>query len=657
MTALLGMQPADVRDLVDVGEPRLSPDGSNVAFVVTTIDVDENDYRSRVWLAALDGATPPRPFTAGEGKDSTPRWSPDGRSLAFVSEREEKQSGIYVLPVGAGGEVVRVASWKDEIEEIAWSPDGRTIAFVGRDRDEARYGREKPKDQPPRRIERLFWRLDSVGWIVDRPSHLFVVPSDGSAKPTAVTTGPFEDMGLTWSPDGSHLAFTAGRHDTWDLDLAVEVYAVDVDGGEPVRVTASGEFHEKPAWSPDGTEIACLRYDALVSPSHGQVAVVGAATGETRLLTTDLDRNCSPFHSGAREPVWLGDDLLFLIDDAGNVHLYRVPTSGNGKAELVLGGDRQVTGFDAIDDVIVFTATTATTLPELYVLRDGDEVQLTALGERLARRRRMSAPERFLATSADGSEVEAWMIRPTDFQEGKRYPALLNIHGGPFTQYGNRLFDEFQVQAGAGYVVIYSNPRGSAGYSEAWGRATRGPNADVDPGTGWGGVDYEDLMAVTDEAVARFPFIDSERLGVLGGSYGGYMTTWIAAHTDRFKAGCSERACNNVLSLEYGSDVATMFRTDVGRTHLEDPDEYRRQSPITYVENITMPLLILHSEDDLRCPIIQAEELFVALRMLGRDVEFVRFPGESHELSRSGSPRHRVQRFEIILDFFARHLS
>jgi dipeptidyl aminopeptidase/acylaminoacyl peptidase len=213
------------------------------------------------------------------------------------------------------------------------------------------------------------------------------------------------------------------------------------------------------------------------------------------------------------------------------------------------------------------------------------------------------------------------------------------------------------VQAGAGYVVLYANPRGSSGYSQAWGRAIRGPTAEVDPGSGWGGVDYEDLMAVVDEALARYPFIDPDRLGVLGGSYGGYMTSWIVSHTDRFKAGCSERACNNLLSLEYYSDIATVFRTDMGVTHLEDPDVYRSQSPITYVENIRTPMLILHSEDDLRCPIAQAEELFVALRLLGREVEFVRFPGESHELSRSGAPRHRVQRFEIILDYFARHLS
>jgi dipeptidyl aminopeptidase/acylaminoacyl peptidase len=233
---------------------------------------------------------------------------------------------------------------------------------------------------------------------------------------------------------------------------------------------------------------------------------------------------------------------------------------------------------------------------------------------------------------------------------------LLNIHGGPFSQYGSRFFDEFQLQTGAGYVVVFANPRGSSGYSEAWGRAIRGVRAEVDPGSGWGGVDYQDLMAVVDEAIARFPFIDPDRVGVLGGSYGGYMTTWMLGHSDRFVAGCSERAVNNMLTLASTSDLNVMFRTEVGPTHLEDPDAYVRASPITYVDRIRTPLLILHSEDDLRCPISQAEELFVALRLLGRPVEFWRFPGESHELSRSGAPRHRVQRIEIILDWFDRNL-
>jgi dipeptidyl aminopeptidase/acylaminoacyl peptidase len=338
------------------------------------------------------------------------------------------------------------------------------------------------------------------------------------------------------------------------------------------------------------------------------------------------------------------------------VHLYRVPADGSGKPELVVGGRRQIGSYDLAGGTLAYTVTTPTSLPELCVRVEGEERQLTDLGAEFVADRVLVEPEHFVATSADGTDVDAWIMLPTDAEEGERRPTLLNIHGGPFTQYGNRFFDEFQLQVAAGYVVLFANPRGSSGYSEAWGRAIRGRTAPVDPGSGWGGVDYEDLMAVVDEAVRRFPSVDPERLGVLGGSYGGYMTSWIIGHTSRFKAAVSERACNNLLTMEHTSDVAGSFRTEIGVSHLDDPEEYRRQSPITYVRDMHTPLLILHSENDLRCAIEQAEELFAALRMLGRTPEFLRFPGESHELSRAGAPKHRVQRIEAILDFFGRKL-
>jgi dipeptidyl aminopeptidase/acylaminoacyl peptidase len=262
-------------------------------------------------------------------------------------------------------------------------------------------------------------------------------------------------------------------------------------------------------------------------------------------------------------------------------------------------------------------------------------------------------PERFTASSTDGAEVEAWLMRPCGFEPGQRYPVLLEIHGGPFTQYGNRFLDEFQVYAGAGYAVLYANPRGSSGYSEEWGRAIRGP---VEGGPGWGTRDHDDLMAVVDEALERFDFIDPDRLGVLGGSYGGYMTSWIVGHTDRFRAACSERSVNNFVLEGGSSDIGWAFKGIVGEYWFRAPEAYLDRSPSKYAENITTPLLILHSEDDLRCPMGHAEDLFAILRVLKRDVELVLFPAESHNLSRSGSPAHRVMRFETILDWFERKL-
>ncbi|HEY5387405.1 MAG TPA: prolyl oligopeptidase family serine peptidase, partial [Thermoleophilia bacterium] len=246
-----------------------------------------------------------------------------------------------------------------------------------------------------------------------------------------------------------------------------------------------------------------------------------------------------------------------------------------------------------------------------------------------------------------------WVMKPAGYEPGKQYPTLLSIHGGPFGQYGNAFFDEFQVYCGAGYVVVFSNPRGSSGSGEEWARAIRGPGA---AGPGWGSVDYEDCMAVIEEAVRRYDFVDGERLGVIGGSYGGYMTSWIVSHTDRFKAAVSERAVNQLVSEWGSSDFGWDFKGYFGAFVYEDVEPYLRISPATYAERIHTPLLILHSEKDLRCAVEQAEHLFVTLRLLKRPVELVRFPEESHELTRSGSPAHRVQRFHIVLEWFDRHL-
>ena len=256
--------------------------------------------------------------------------------------------------------------------------------------------------------------------------------------------------------------------------------------------------------------------------------------------------------------------------------------------------------------------------------------------------------------SKDGSEVEAWLVRPPDFEEGKRYPTLLTIHGGPFGQYGTGFFDEWQVYAGAGYAVLFSNPRGGSGHSEAWGRAIRGP---IDGGgSGWGGVDYEDLMAVVDTALEKFPFLDADRLGVIGGSYGGYMTSWIIGHTKRFKAAVSERAVNSLTSMYGSSDIGWVFKSQFGGEMWDHMNTYLARSPITYAQEIETPVLVLHSENDLRCNIEQGELLFNMLRVMGKDVEMVRFPAESHGLSRGGSPVHRMMRFDAILEWFGRYL-
>jgi dipeptidyl aminopeptidase/acylaminoacyl peptidase len=664
----------DAVPLRRAGDPQVSPDGSMVAFVVSSIDTEENKSRSNIWVAQADGTGRARPFTSGPS-DSTPRWSPDGRFLAFSSNPEDDPSQICVLPVDRGGERVVVSTWAAPASEIAWSPDGAQIAFVARDPDPDTYGKpreiRKPKDLPPRRVTRFFSRLDSEGWIFDRPNRVLVIASDGTTLPRVLTPGPYQADGITWSPDSTKIAFSSARHDTWDLDWAIDLFTVPANGSEPPeRVTQNEAQHVLPSWSPDGTRLAFLRFSTpLDEPRHFQVGVIDLGTGQRSELTSDLDRNCAPYGS-ARAPVWAGVHLLFSVEDEGNIHVYSVRAEGDGKPEPLAAGRRWVHGWDWASGTLAMAISTPTSFPEIVTkgvdFSDGagtpvaplsaDERKHTNLSGAFVSHVKLVEPIPYTATSVDGTEVPCWAMSPVDAEPGRSYPTLLNVHGGPFTSYGNTFFDEFQVEVGAGFGVIFCNPRGSSGYSEAWGRAVRWPDADPDPGSGWGGVDFEDVMACVEGATARFSWVDPDRLGIIGGSYGGFMASWAIGHTDRFKAAISERACNNLLSLEINSDIATLFRCYVGHTHLEDPQAYLSRSPITFVNEMTTPVLILHSEEDYRCPINQAEELFVALRVLGREPEMVRFPGESHELSRSGAPRHRIARFEIILDWFKNQL-
>jgi dipeptidyl aminopeptidase/acylaminoacyl peptidase len=646
------VRPEDVYALTGVAEPRISPDGSRVAYSLWWIDRDANEYRGAIWVASLDGSVEPRQFTSGERRDASPRWSPDGRWLAFTSSRgaEKKQPPqLYVMPAD-GGEARKLTDAKEGVESIAWSPDSTRIAYAMRVRDPS-YDEEEDSKRPPRRFRRVFYKLDSVGWTGDRRKHVFVVDLAGG-EPRQLTDGDCEDDGPVWSGDGSRIYFSSARGERWDVELISRVYEVDAGGGEPRQLTGDEGSYSQLAVSPDGSRIAYLfDLEDGTFPHHTQVGVMNADGGDRCLLTTSLDRQCGPYPL-LRPPAWDGDRLVFTAEDRGNVHVYAVPADGSAEPELLVGGERLVGLFDALDGRLVYTASTHTMPLELFAAA---ERRLTRHSDSFVEGRDLVEPERFLARNGDGTEIDAWLARPVGFEEGKRYPLLLTIHGGPFAQYSTGFFDEVQVYAGAGYAVLFSNPRGGSGRSEEWGRAIRGPIGDAGPG--WGSVDYADLMAVVDSALERFEFLDPERMGVLGGSYGGYMTSWIVGHTNRFKAALSERAVNHLVSAFGSSDLFWVFERQFGGPMIDHVDAWLRRSPALYAKQIETPLLIVHSEDDLRCDIEQGEHLFTLLRLLGKEVEMLRFPGESHELSRSGSPLHRVQRFEAILEWFGRYLA
>ncbi len=654
------MTPDQLDQFTSASDPQLSPDGRNVAYVVSRVDLEGNTYRSQIWVIGTHADARPRPLSAGEHRDGQPRWSPDGSMLAFTSTRSTdgrggKESTLHLLPFEAPGETVLVHTSAEGMSSPTISPDGQWLAFSMRTRSND-YAVTDPAKREPRKIENMLFTLNGEGFICDRPSHIYVAALDGSGEIRNLTEGQHECSGPSWFADSTRLAFDLNPLLTKGTNHAA---TVTLDGNITV-LTPQTSIINAPVVSPDGTQIAVIGTDDVDTFfENAHVGLVNPhAPGSANWLTKSIDRTWAAMM--ARMPTWTERGLLGALEDRGNVHLYEIDPHG-GEPTLLLGGDRTITSWStgSVDgnDAIVFSATDRTTPSELYIVIGGTERRLTNVSSTWTATTNPVDGEHFLApTTADGADgVDAWIYRPKDFDPSKKYPMLMNIHGGPFAQYGNFYFDEFQMQADAGYVVVCSNPRGGSGRDTAWGSAIRGPKH-IKPGGGWGSVDTDDVMSVVDEALRRFDFIDPDRLGVLGGSYGGYLTSWIISHSDRFAAACSERSANNLLSLEFGSDFAGFFNAELGPHHFDDPEEYLRMSPVSYVRDINTPLLIVHSEDDLRCPVEQATQLFVSMKILEKDVEYWLFPAESHELTRSGSPIHRKRRAEIILEYFNRQM-
>ncbi len=580
-----------LNQLSTTARPQLSPDGRRVAHLVATIDVDKNTTVARIWL---DGS----PVTAGPS-DSCPVWSPDGRWLAFTSRRSEngKDATLHVMPVDGPGEVRTVCQMPDGISSVTWSPDGRWMAFISRTQD-PRYQAPDVRSQTPRKVERFFSRSNGEDWVFDRPEHVYVVAADGTKAPRNLTPGEFYHQTPVWLADSSGVIASAARHDTWDRDLARDLYRIDLDGTITALTDSTREV-SLPAVSPDGTKIAFIGDDdPLTYPFNAKVGVMNLDGSDRRWISTGLDRTFFAL-SAPQAPVWLDDSTLVAVaEDRGDVHLYRLTVDGDAP-EQITEGPVTVTGYDAANGEIVATISDVTHPPEVW----------TGIGTSPKRLTHITSDhlgwEKFAVPCTDGSdEIDAWIMRPADFDPEQRYPVLLNVHGGPFTQYGEVFFDEAQMQAQAGFVVIMSNPRGASGRHTAWGQAIMGPKHPVAPGTGWGGVDVDDIMAVLDTTLERYEFCDPDRVGMLGGSYGGYMATLLATRfSDRFKAICSERAVNNLLTEEWSSDIGTAFRMEHGVDPVEDPAEYLRMSPVMMARDIDVPMLLIHSEEGHLLPL------------------------------------------------------
>lgn len=689
-----------------VGDPQVSPDGRWIAFVQTHIDPKENIYRSRIYLASRDGSQI-RQLTQGPRSDQHPRWSPDGRYLAFLSDRDGKVgeeegmdplgSQIFILPV-EGGEARRITHIRGGIQEFAWSPDGKAIAFFGFTRSGQAYflpdRKEKPEDpdealfekynRTVRVIDRLMYRLDGVGYFEDRRRHIFLLDVEESLaaspddlpRPRQVTDGDYDHGGLTFSPDGRYIATSSARVPNADEVEFSDIWVFDTQGIEPPRrLTESDGPYHSPAWSPDGKTIAFLGHQLELDwYTDTKLFVVPSQGGPRRRLAESFPRTFGDASAvdmrmvpGQQGPIWSHDSryLYLLGSDGGTTHLYRVDAE-DGSIHRLTHGDVVLYGFSLSKDSEflawsqsapdypgdLFTAPLerlvegmqpATSSPLEKETRGA--TRLTEVNQELLRERKVALPERFTFRAPGGPEADGWVIRPPH-KEGK-VPVLLEIHGGPMAQYTSTFFFEFQLLASRGFAIVYTNPRGSQGYGEAFCAGIRGA---------WGVNDYADIMAGLDEALRRYPFLDEDRMGVLGGSYGGYMTAWIIGHTQRFKAACAMRSVTNTASFFGTSDGGYRWDRVWGGTPWEHPENHARQSPITYAGNMRTPTLILHAEEDYRCAIEQGEQLYVALKKQGVETRFVRYPNEGHNMSRSGQPWHRVHRLRMIRTWFEEKL-
>jgi dipeptidyl aminopeptidase/acylaminoacyl peptidase len=505
-------------------------------------------------------------------------------------------------------------------------------------------------------ITRLRYKMNGLGFLGDRRSHVFLVDTDGSGPPRQLTAGDYDHGLPAWSPDGTRLAVASDRSPDGDYHNRSDVWVLPIDGGEPESLTAGRGPVSSPSWSPDGKTIAFFGHDSswggatqpdiyLVGVDGGGLTNLTGPSGLGAGLGTTSDVNSA----SAPPPVWTpdGQELLYSTSVGGETHLYAVEVA-SGAVRQLTAGRRQVFAWSAAGGQLVFAASDPGHISDLY-WRDpqGEERQITDLNLWLSEVA-LGTVEEVEFAGAGGSRIQGWLLHPPDFDPGRRYPLVLAIHGGPHSAYGYGFFHELHLLAAEGSCVLYTNPHGSTGYGQEFAAGTRHD---------WGGKDYQDLMAGVDHVLDTRPYLDPERLGVTGGSYGGYMTNWIIGQTDRFRAAVSCRSTANRYS-QYGTSDLAYFNSDweFPGTPWDNPQFYLERSPLTYVGRITTPLMLIHSENDLRCPISQAEELFVALKRLRREVVLVRFPDENHELSRSGQPAHRVERLEHIVGWFRKHL-
>jgi dipeptidyl aminopeptidase/acylaminoacyl peptidase len=675
----------DLFNFVWIGDPQISPDGSRVAFVRVTVNEKKDGYNTAIWtVATANGET--RQLTNGP-RDTTPRWSPDGNYLVFVRATEvsgrTEPAQLFMLAM-SGGEPFQFTTLPRGAAAPQWSPDGKTIAFYNSATAEdlakaaaknAAQPNASPSPSPEREsdvrvINRAVYRANGAGYLdFKHPNHIWVVtaPKTGDEKvtPKQLTTGHFEDGGATWAKDSSRLYFNSDYTDEPYYELPrTDIYSVPVTGGERTKLTSfdmgAGAF----TLSPDGKRLAFIASVSQPVRSYSQPDLWGmdmTPGARPRNLTANFDSdigggvggdNTAPRGGGGSSPVWSPDGrsitVVYVKEGKANLGSFDV---ASGRESDVTTGNQAVVNYRAVPDAskFVLLISTPTRVGDLFWLdKSGAQPkQLTHINDELFSKLNLTEPEEMWHTSFDGKKIQSWIQKPPDFDPNKKYPMILNIHGGPHAAYGYIFDHEFQWMAAKGYVVLYPNPRGSTSYGQEFGNIIQ---------HNYPGDDYKDLMTAVDELVRR-GYIDDKKLGVTGGSGGGLLTNWTIGQTTRFAAAVSQRDIADWSDWWYTADFTLFQPSWFKAPPFEDPEDYRKRSPITYVNKIQTPLMLILGEADYRTPTGSGgEAMFRALKYRRIPTVMVRFPNESHELSRSGQPWHRIERLEHIVGWFDKWL-